>query len=375
MRLACIADCHLGHRRYTRTAPGGTNQREQDVAVAFRRAMGEIRAAKPDLITIAGDLFDQVRPPNGAVTLAFAELQHAVEADSNVQVVIAGGDHSIPRSAETGCILELFSKLPRVHVAWRQPQRFALPCGIVSAVPAVVTGVPPHALPDPEGVLVLHGEITGTIPEGDRLPYGFAPEQLDGWRFVALGHYHTHTIVRPNAAYSGSLEYVATDAWGEARSGISKGWMLVDVPETGAPSIAFHPIPTRRYVDLAGFDASGMAAAELDLRIAQLVDEAEIADTVVRLVVTGVTRELRTAIDHAAIREYKGRALCFHLDLRRADSMTSTAARIGEFRKLDDIVKAFLGERPLPADVDRNEFIREGLGAFREDPYTGKQVA
>ena len=64
LRLAHLADLHLGLRQFTRQTPVGINQREADVARAFRHAVDGVIAAAPDAVLIAGDVFHSVRPTN-----------------------------------------------------------------------------------------------------------------------------------------------------------------------------------------------------------------------------------------------------------------------------------------------------------------------
>ena len=71
MRLAHLADLHLGFRQFHRQTPQGTNQREEDVAAAFRVALDDVIAARPDLVLLAGDLFHSVRPTNPAILTSF----------------------------------------------------------------------------------------------------------------------------------------------------------------------------------------------------------------------------------------------------------------------------------------------------------------
>ena len=97
----------------------------------------------------------------------------------------------------------------------------------------------------PEGsarrrVMVLHGEIEGVLPtQRHTVEYGGALVGLrelgvEEWTYIALGHYHVQHEVAPHTWYSGSLEYVGTNIWGEladeAEQGIrGKGWLLADL--------------------------------------------------------------------------------------------------------------------------------------------------
>ena len=75
MRIAHLADVHLGFRQFQRLDATGVNQREADVAGAFRRAIDAVIEQRPDAVLIAGDLFHSVRPTNRAIIEAFAGLR------------------------------------------------------------------------------------------------------------------------------------------------------------------------------------------------------------------------------------------------------------------------------------------------------------
>ena len=77
MKLAHIADSHLGIRQYHRQTPTGINQREADVANAFRGVIDDVIAQHPDVVVIAGDLFHSVRPTNAAIAPPASALASA----------------------------------------------------------------------------------------------------------------------------------------------------------------------------------------------------------------------------------------------------------------------------------------------------------
>ena len=87
-----------------------------------------------------------------------------------------------------------------------------------------------------------------------------------------------------------------------------------------------------------------------------------IDDQVVRLLVWNVARATARDLDHAAIRQYKARALNFHLDLRRPEEHRVIGVGApGRRHTLPDTLREFLGRRPLAADLDRDEFVRLGV--------------
>jgi exonuclease SbcD len=379
VKLAHIADPHLGARQYHRQTPSGINQREADVAHAFRTAIDDVISSRPDAVIVAGDLFHTVRPTNAAIVFAFAQFQRLREALPDAAMVLVAGNHDTPRSTETGSILRLFEELG-IEVAIDAPRRFVFPKHDLSvlAVPheAVIGGERPVMRPEGSAgrqVLVVHCEVEGVFPfDRAGVEYGgavVAPRDLhlDEWSYVALGHYHVQHRVGPRAWYAGALEYVTPNVWGELADDLAhgldgKGWLLVDV-ETGAAER--RPLPLARAVlDLERIHGAGLTAAEIDELIAARVAAVRggVRDRIVRLRVDDVPRHIDRELNHAAIRALKADALHFHLDVRRPETQRTVGiGSPGRRQTLPELVADFLARRPLPADVDREAFVRRGV--------------
>jgi DNA repair exonuclease SbcCD nuclease subunit len=378
VKLAHIADPHLGIRQYHRQTSAGINQREADIAHAFRAAIDGVIAARPDAVVIAGDLFHSVRPTNAAIVFAFRQFQRLREALPDAPIVLIAGNHDTPRSVETGSIFGLFEDLG-VDVAADEARRLVYPRLDLSvlAVPhqALVGGERPALRPEGgerNRVLVLHGEIEGAFPwDRSAAEYGGALVALrelgpEAWSYVALGHYHVQHQVAPRAWYSGSLEYVTPNLWGELSDesdhGIrGKGWLLVDV-EKG--SVTRMPVPLERQIlDLEPIRAEGCNAAAVDGAIAERLRAIPggIADRIVRLRVYDIPRHVARELDHAAVRGFKSEALHFHLDLRRPEvTRVVGVGSPGRRQTLPELVGSYLAGRPLPAELDREAFVRLG---------------
>lgn len=379
VKLAHIADPHLGARQYHRQTPNGINQREADVAQAFRAAVDGVIAARPDVVVVAGDLFHSVRPTNAAIVFAFLQLQRLREALPDAPVVLVAGNHDTPRSTETGSILRLFAEVG-VEVAAEEPRRLVFPGLDLSllAVPHPALVAAERPVLRPEGgerrqVLVLHGEIEGVLPfDRSAVDYGgavVAPGELhaDEWTYIALGHYHVQHQIAPRVWYAGALEYVSPNVWGEladeqAHGLEGKGWLLVDL-DTGA--VERRPVPAARAViDLEPIRAEGLLAAEVDrligARVAGVADG--VRDRIVRLRVYDVPRHVARELDHAAIRALKAEALHFHLDVRRPETERVVGVGSpGRRQTLPELLADYLARRPLPADVDRESFVQKGV--------------
>lgn len=378
MKLAHIADPHLGIRQYHRQTSAGINQREADVAHAFRNAVDGVISARPDAVVVAGDLFHSVRPTNAAIVFAFRQFQRLREALPDAPVVLIAGNHDTPRSTETGSILRLFEELG-VDVATDEARRLVYPALDLSvlAVPhqALVSGTRPSLRPEGterHRVLVLHGEVEGVFPfDRSAAEYGGALLGLqemapDEWTYVALGHYHVQHEVAPRVWYAGSLEYVSPNLWGElvdeADHGLSgKGWLLADL-ERGTVERRELPL-ARAILDLEPIEGEGQSAAAINARIAERVRALPggVEDRIVRLRVWNIPRHVARELDHAAIRALKSSALHFHLDLRRPELHREVGVGApGRRQTLPELVRSYLERRPLPAELDRQAFVRLG---------------
>jgi exonuclease SbcD len=382
MRLVHLSDLHLGFRQYQRLTPAGINQREADIAGSFRRAVERVIELRPDVVVIAGDVFHTVRPSNPAILQAFRLFTRLRAALPDTLVVMVAGNHDAPKTTETGCILRLFLELG-IHVVDAEPQRLDFPERELSilAVPDV-PGVPRVALtPDPGArynVLLLHGEVEGMLPKHaapvDRAPMEISTEDLGAaqWSYVALGHYHVYREIAPNAYYSGSIDYTSANAWGELveerAAGIAGKGLIERDLATGAHT--FHPLPPARpLIDLPPVVAKGMTSAELDTAIRDTVARVPdgIDDRIVRLIVRDVPRHVARDLDHKALREYKRRALHFHLDTRRPEILrTSMSGAPGRRPSLAETVREKLSTRLLSSDVDRAALVALGLRYLEE---------
>lgn len=382
MKIAHLADPHLGYRAYHRLAEDGRNQREVDVSRAFEAAVeGAIRTA-PDLVVVAGDVFHAVRPPNAAITDAFRAFLRLRSGLPGVPVVVISGNHDAPRSSETGSILRLYGEIPGVTVAdGRAPETIRVRAAgedvAVLCVPyaALATGEPLVLDPDPaaaHNVMVMHATVVGG-PNAQKIRRGvgyggveLGLEELrpERWTYIALGHYHVATELAPNTWYAGSTEFTSTNVWIEAEE--PKGFLTFDTEEGQA---RFHGLPTRDVCDLpalAGMGLNGefLTGAALDSAIEERVQAIPggLDGKVVRLVVRDVPRELQRALDHDRLRAYRARALHFHLDVRRPERAGGGLAAVAapeRRQSLEEEVGAFLKSWQASAsDVDRSRLAR-----------------
>ena len=389
MKLAHLADLHLGYRQFDRQNARGANQREADVAEAFRRAVDDLLEQRPDLIVFAGDIFHSVRPTNPAILFLFQQLQRLRVALPATPVVLVAGDHDTPRTSETGSILKLYEAVG-ADVVIDAPRRLVFPkldCAVL-AVPhqALVSPDRPSLRPERGGptfnVLVTHGQYPALGEARGTMDYGGAPLSLEDlapatWDYVALGHYHVAQELAANVWYSGSLEYLPPNPWGQLQDQAERGlkgkcYLQVELP--GLRVVPRYVAPLRHHVELEPIQGAGLTAKQLDAKIAAAVAAAKpaIDGNVVRLLVWDVARATAHDLDHPAIRGYKARALHFQLDLRRPQSRYVTGTGAPSRRQtLPETVRDFLSRRLLDADIPRDEFVRTGVEYLEQTAREG----
>ncbi len=384
MRIAHIADVHLGYRAYSRVTSQGLNQREADVFRAFRSVLERVAGLDPDLIVIAGDLFHTVRPSNFAIHQTFL-LLNALRSRTRAPLVIIGGNHDTPKSRDTGCILDLFTMIDGVFVKHHGFEGIAVP-GLDAAVYCLpyfaLAERHQHVLKPASGrsvnILAVHGTVEGVMRQSydsDQIAPGEL--NLEAWDYVAAGHYHIHTQLADNAFYSGAVEYTSSNIWEEAH-GHPKGFVLFD---TERRSAEFHRTPVvRRVLDLPPVPAGSLDAAglmeEVERRLAPY--QAELAELVIRLPVEGFPRELQRELDWKRLRELKLSAL--HLDIvfrapRREERPAEAGAR-GAARPVEVEWREFAASlEDLPAGVEREQLTELGLHYLAEAAAALEEVA
>jgi len=381
MKLVHLSDLHLGYRQYHRTTPAGLNQREADVAAAFKKTIDAVIDLNPDVIVIGGDVFHSVRPTTPAILLAFQQFSRLREMLPDATVVMVAGNHDTPRTTETGHIIRLFKTLG-IAVVDTEPRRLSFRDGELSVL-AVPSGIRPRPSFDPDpsaryNVLLIHDAVEGVVKRfGPLAEIGYGDlkvEELNAsrWDYVALGHYHVYHQIAPNAYYSGSLEYTSTNVWGEVDDEIEKrvngkrvpgkGFILHDL-STGAHEFK-HVSLARRVVDIPAIQGGSLSASELSEAIVFAVENSTegIENKIVRLVVRDVPRHVLRDIDHRRIREFKRSALHFLLDVRKPQPVRIEASGApGRRASLIETVKIMLETRDVTPGIDRKSLVDLGM--------------
>lgn len=374
LRIVHLADIHLGFRKYARLTSDGINQREADVAAAFKETIQRVAIIKPDVILIAGDLFHSVRPSNATLSFAFRNLKKLATA-TKAPIIIVAGNHESPRRIDTGSALMLLREIDGVFVADTNLEWFDFPelSLSVCAIPhAALDTVQSHELRARDAfkhnILVTHlqtGDSWMSDIGGHEKPLQFFnPTQ---WDYVALGHVHLMKQVGFNAFYSGSIEHTSLNIWAE--SDTNKGFLEFTLPEQ---SWKFHELTTpREILILDPLDGPYETALELESKIKMRLESARggLAGKIVRLQVRGAPRELLRLIYQKAFKDFRAEAL--HLALEFIPSTPTQKGMSGGragIKRLEDELVQFCKENASPGKSDSlNELFKGYLKKIEEE--------
>jgi DNA repair exonuclease SbcCD nuclease subunit len=319
--VAHLSDLHLGFRAYGRVERG-VDVRERDVATAWERAVQELVRLGPDVVVVAGDVFDRPDPPAGALVALSRGLELLRSSLARTPVLMVAGPRDTPRRPGDPGALAVLDTFPNVEAAAGLPRSILLERLDLHAalVPYRATVREPalHPEPDPRvrwNLLVLHAlEGSGDEP-------GVFVDAAD-WDYVALGGEHRRRQVAPNLQYSGSLERVALDPWDEAAD--EKGFLTVDL-ERGTTT--FHPIPGRAVAALAPIRVGPDDPERLRRRVDEVTREVPggIAGKIVRLRLEGIDPEHLLALQGAQLHGLRQDALHLAVEAGREPRVPAEA--------------------------------------------------
>ena len=318
LRIAHLADSHLGYRGPGGHDEHGRNQRLVDAERAFEAALTAIIDERPDVVLHAGDLFHHTRPTWDTVGHLVRQLRR-VEA-AGIPCLVIAGNHDTPRLRSSSSVYTLLRDiLPGIRFA----TGYELTEEAFPDLDLLVQAVPHGALTNPDqpllghddelrNVIVTHGlaprvQLRGPHEPGEeRLPENLLDPDFD---YIALGHFHEWGDQGRNAWYSGSTERFG---WGDLPA--EPGWNLVTLgPQGAAPAVEHRPVPTRPMVrirDLAVGERSAQAIVDEVLTQLEALNEPA---AMVRVEVVGAARPVRREAAHLLAQQAGGRV--WHVEL------------------------------------------------------------
>ncbi|WP_222599321.1 exonuclease SbcCD subunit D [Aquibacillus kalidii] len=248
----------------------------EDQAYVLEELITIIKDEKPDVIIIAGDLYDRSIPPKEAVELLNHVLTKII-TDFEIPILSISGNHDSPDRLEFGTQLfkakqlyietklknnlepiTLYDHAGPVHfhlIPYMEPadaRQFFEDETIQShqvAMKAIINHIEQHNDMDERHILVGHAFIAGGMESEseERLSMIGGSPYVDAnlfhlFNYVALGHLHQpQRVTRDTIRYSGSiLKYSFSEA------NHKKSVTILEIDETGQCHMEFIPLKPRR---------------------------------------------------------------------------------------------------------------------------------
>lgn len=281
VQILHLADQHLG-RRMGSALLDGRNLREVDIEQAWLATCQWACSTEPDLVVIAGDLFDNAHPTPAALQGALDGL--SLMRDAGLTVLTVGGNHDTTMLPGRLGPLQLVAHTSATHLVEHHQLRVQLRDLDIACLPyrAIAAGQLTEHQVAGTHLLVAHAscDAPGLPPfalwDHTRLPADY----LELSQLACLGHLHIHQQAGPCGWYAGAPERLS---WGELDNEPAVYWHTLHPDgrtQTRSVSIAELsggrlPRPAVQVqVDVEGLGASqALEAAEAQLT-ARPLDEA-----------------------------------------------------------------------------------------------------
>jgi DNA repair exonuclease SbcCD nuclease subunit len=244
-----MSDLHIGAKPYNE------NTIYNDIKEAFSESIEIIKRERPDLLVIAGDLFDSPRPDNDSLRLVIQKFREVTGL--GIPIVMAHGEHDTPGRRESTILQVISSAVDKVYaplyelkseggltkekiyedivketkISINNLNVFVYPFKKINldSRRELANDLLPYynkAIKEQEGksVFVAHFSIDPLFIQ-DAL---VSEEKLPEANYIAMGHIHKRYISRGSKyyAYPGSLYPIESN---EARSQDKRGPILVDL--------------------------------------------------------------------------------------------------------------------------------------------------
>ncbi len=324
------ADLHLGYAQYN------LDVRRRDFNNVFGELVDKTIELEPDLMILAGDIFEHARPSNSTLEAAIINFRRL--RDAGIPVLAVDGSHDSAPNVITSTILNpldsagLVWYLPRHEGAsWRNEScyvygipNFRTARKTQEELPAFLEKNKPAPDPSLFNILVFHMALDIPAIKPPKMEAEASPESLpEGFNYYAGGHIHKPYKSRFKnglLVYSGGTE---TASYDEAKT--KKGFYHVKVNKKGKPKLERIRLETPRKFIILEQTYTGLTPSKITEAVVQRIKENEEPEAIVVPVIKGVlpAEAGRGEIDLVRIRNAGEKALFVHPVLRLRETEIS----------------------------------------------------
>jgi len=383
MKIFHTADWHLGK------LVQGVYMTE-DQAYILQQFLADIDQEKPDVIIVAGDLYDRAVPPTEAVRLLddiFAEIV----LKRHIPLISIAGNHDSPGRLHFGSQLMkesglhivgnlddklspvvLNDKFGEVHfhlIPYADPSqvRYVFDDDSIkthqSAMKRITDELKKKMNPEKRHVFVGHAFVTSHGQEEENTSESERPLAIGGtecidaalfepFHYTALGHLHqAHFVLNETIRYAGSpLKYSISE------ENHKKGYLIVDVAEDGQVTIEKKLLQPRRDMRTVEDTIDNLLKSEVseDYIYVKLLDDTPIISPM---------EKIRTVFPNAMHVERK----MIHQNIDGTEQLTISRQKMDDLTLFEAFYKEIVGAEVEDATKQLfQEVLQEGLAKERE---------
>ncbi|OMC86020.1 exonuclease sbcCD subunit D [Viridibacillus sp. FSL H7-0596] len=383
MKIFHTADWHLGK------LVQGVYMTE-DQAYILQQFLADIDQEKPDVIIVAGDLYDRAVPPTEAVRLLddiFAEIV----LKRHIPLISIAGNHDSPGRLHFGSQLMkesglhivgnlddklspvvLTDEFGEVHfhlIPYADPSqvRYVFDDDSIkthqSAMKRITDELKKKMDPEKRHVFVGHAFVTSHGQEEENTSESERPLAIGGtecidaalfepFHYTALGHLHqAHFVLNETIRYAGSpLKYSISE------ENHKKGYLIVDVSEDGQVTIEKKLLQPRRDMRTVEDTIDNLLKSEVseDYIYVKLLDDTPIISPM---------EKIRTVFPNAMHVERK----MIHQNINGTEQLTISRQKMDDLTLFEAFYKEIVGAEVEDATKQLfQEVLQEGLAKERE---------
>jgi len=233
-------------------------ERRADHLRCFEEVVEHARRDKPDLLLLAGDVFDTIHPGNFIRAKVMEDLR--VLHDLGVQVIAVSGDHDTPKSADEGSSpLAVYGNSGYAHF-FQNPGKFTQKRLLIDGSSVAVGGLSrnpllrpgedplakfPIAFDGDVNILLTHYPVEGFVRYARHDPIIRLSSIPENCQLLAVGHFHayqTKEMQHTTIIYPGSTERASFQEENE-----EKGFVWLELSREGVVSREHIPTSARPF--------------------------------------------------------------------------------------------------------------------------------
>lgn len=327
IRIIHCSDIHLD-RRFNLGDSQRSQKRKKDIENNFKKIIDFTIKKNADLLILGGDVFDRVNPSNSALSFLVSQIRRL--KDNNIETVMIGGNHDIPKMGARTLAIDILEHAG-IATVFSDTEKFQEKIIRINGVDVQIVGksynlknqsVNPFSNYNVTKtgkylICILHASFVGSnvgqtnSRNSQYNPFGI-DDISDDIDYLALGHVHDRFDRKKSdtlICYPGSIERLG---WNESES--QKGFAIVDLPNGNKRRLQFKNLKSREFKSKE--ITLDKEIENINEYILEQLSDVKNPETILRLILKGtITYEQHQTFKKSELVK-NTKNILFHLDIK-----------------------------------------------------------